>query len=215
MKGKYAARSENRRVTEATSEIAELRAVIKREREESRAQVIALEAEVRRLRSDHLAEASRIAADEVHRRIAEAEEERKGRGMSDDIALDLMYQKDRFIFNACRYLSMTKGSNPIEALAIVLTWCTDDDIYGIANLDFLLKLGVPRDGWVARTWQQVREAHARPTRRRIRAGTPLAVSLDRAEQEGHSDIHPKYDPQWYPRVRYQGIELVDEPEAQP
>lgn len=215
MKGKYAARSENRRVTEATSEIAELRAVIKREREESRTQILALEAEVRRLRADHLAEASRIAADEVRRRISQAEEERKSRGMSDDIALDLMYQKDRFIFNACRYLSMTKGESPLVVLPTVLSWCTDDDVYGITGLGFLVKLGVPKDGWVARMWQQVSTAYKNGTRRRMRAGTPLAISLDQAEQEGHSDIHPKYNPQWYPRVRYQGIELVDEPEAKP
>lgn len=215
MKGKYAARSDNRRAAESASEANELRATLKREREENRAQVLALEAEVRRLRADHLAEASRIATEEVHRRIAEAEQERKSRGMSDDIAMDLMYQKDRFIMNACRYLSMTKGESPLVVLPTVLTWCTDDDVYGITGLDFLVKLGVPKDGWVARMWQQVKTAYTKGTRRRMRAGTPLAITLDQAEQEGHSDIHPKYNPQWYPKVRYRGIELVDEPEVKP
>lgn len=213
MKGKYAARTENRRVAEISAEANELRATLKQERDDSRAQIVSLEAEIRRLRADQMGEASRLAAEEVQRRMAEAEQERERRGMSDDVARHLMYQKDKFIMNACRYLSMTKGLHPTEALAIVLTWCTDDDIYGITSLDFIVKLGVPRDGWVGRTWQQVKQAHVRPTRKRMKEGTPLAISLDRAEQEGHPDIHPKHNPAWYPKIEYQGLEVVDEPVA--
>lgn len=213
MKGKYAARSENRRVTEATSEIAELRATIKQEREDSKTQILALEAETRRLRADHLAEAARLAAEEVKRRIADAEQERRGRGMSDDITMHLMYEKDRFIMNACRYLSMTKGQNPLDVLPTVLTWATDKDIYGVTGVDFLIKLGVAGDGWVARTWKRFQHDERRMARQRRAIGRPAAISLDRAAEEGHPDIHSKYNPAWYPRVDYQGIELADEPEA--
>jgi hypothetical protein len=92
-----------------------------------------------------------------------------------------------------------------------MTWMLDDDFVGVLNeVNLLLKCGLPSGGWVAQMLKDNKHA-LRPIAKRNRArGTHEAISLDRAEREGHPSTHPDYDPRWYPRVEYAGIVLVDE-----
>jgi hypothetical protein len=207
VRGKKAAQAANRRAKEAASTVGQLQALLAEERAAHRQEVITLSGEIKRLRTD----ASRIAQAEVERTLKRIEDERRMRGMSDDIATDLMYQKDKFVMNACRYISMTTGRWPLQALPMVMTWMLDDDFVGVLNeVNLLLKCGLPSGGWVAQMLKDNKHA-LRPIAKRNRArGTHEAISLDRAEREGHPSIHPDYDPRWYPRVEYAGIVLVDE-----
>lgn len=199
MKGKYAARAENRRSADLSAQLATARETLRTERDEASRRITDLESEVRRLRADHLAEASRLADKEVSRRLEEAAAERRQRGISDDTLVNFVIRNDRFIMNACRYLSMTKGIHPLEAIPVVTTWATDKDFYGVTDTtEFLTELGVPVDGWVAGVWARIQaDAERRDTRRAIRDNRPEAISLDRAESEGHQDIHPNYKPAWF------------------
>lgn len=209
MRGKEAAKAANRRTTTALEEVERLRAELK---EESSHQSD-LKNEIQRLKTEHFKEASRIAGEEVKRQLARIEKERRDRGLSDDIVNHMLYRKDMLIRNACRYISMTKGFDPYQALQMVLTWCTDKDFRegkGMARSDFLIELGVPLDGWVA--------GRCRVTAQWTTKGTQYsATSLDNAERQGHPDIHPLYTKNakhWYPNIDYGGIVVVDQDEEE-
>lgn len=210
MRGKEAVRAANRRTSEARAEAEGLRAELAQERAERRQETHALRAEIKRLKADHMAEASRLAAEEVTRRLAEIEAERNARGFSDTLTKNALYLKDKFVLNACRYISMTKGARPLQALEMVMTWMTDEDFYGFESPDMIVKLGLPSDGWVASFLRENKQGVRRIARNRIRADRPAAVALDRALQEEHPDIHPSYRPHWYPEVDYRTAELVDD-----
>ncbi|MFF9118345.1 hypothetical protein ACF09Y_22545 [Streptomyces massasporeus] len=211
MKGREAARAANRRTAEAQAEAEGLRGDLARERADRKAETDALRTEIKRLKAGHIAEASRLAAEEVTRRLAQVEAERRARGLSDDITVNNLYLKDKFVLNACRYISMTTGQKPLNALAMVMTWMTNEDFYGFKNPEVIVKLGLPSDGWVARTLRHYKHDLKRVTSKRIKNGDAWAISLDHAYEEGHPGIHPDYKPDWYPNAIYQGFELVDEP----
>lgn len=205
MKGKEAASAARKRVVEAEAECEQLTRTLKNERAAHQQQVHDLEAQVRSARANHMAEAARLAAEEVKRRLDEAERERRDRGLSDDIVKHMLYRTDRFILNACRYVSMTTGELPLDALAMVLAWKTDKDVNSLPQVDQLIELGIPLDGWVAR------ELRSLGKWRKTAVGKVSAMSLDRADQEGHQRIDPRYRSSWYPQnVEYGGIELVHE-----
>lgn len=202
MRGKKAAQAANRRAKEATTTLEGLQALLAEERAAHKRKVKELRDEIQQLRTD----ASRIAQAEVERILKRIEDERRKRGMSDDIAADLMYQKDKFVLNACRYISMTTGRRPLGALSMVMTWMLDDDFVGVLNgVSLLVKCGLPVDGWVARMLKTNKHILKPIARRNLATGEHEAISLDRAEREGHSAIHRDYDPRWYPRVEYKGI----------
>jgi hypothetical protein len=208
MRGKAAAQSANRRAGDAAAFAARLQTELGQVRAQRAAEVADLKAELARIKADQHAEAARLAKAECDRLLAKAEQQRRDKGISDDIVYHLMNQKDRLLMNACRYLSMRDGRPPWVVYPLVITWCTDEDFTSITNptrLKFLLDLGVPVDGWFARMLTQ-----SKFWDRRRRRMTPEreAVSLDTAEREGHPDIHPHYKPQWYPCVEHGGIELV-------
>lgn len=212
MKGKEAARSANRRTAEVAATADELRERLRRQESTYQRRIVELESEVRTLRNEHRAEASRIATAEVRRRMAQVEEERRQRGLSDDITINLCYQKDKFIMNACRYLSMTLGKPPRMVLPLVMTWCTDEDFFGFTGVDRLLKIGVAVDGWLARQLKANKHYERIWRAENVANGQAEAMTLDRAEREGHKDIHPGYKPSWYPRFEHPEIELTDDPE---
>lgn len=214
MKGRDAVRSARRREAEAREEVEQLRAEIKQMESDHRKTVVDLESKIRRLRVEAHKEAGKIAAKTVQQKLAEAKEERRKRGFSDELAIDLMYQKDKFVRNACRYISMTKGFNPRHALTIVCTWMTDDDCYGLVDsVDLMIKLGLPRDGWVHRMLKRDKHLSRTLRKQNLKRDDPPAISLDRAEREGHEDIHPEYTKKghlWYSKVEYGGIEVVED-----
>ena len=207
MRGKKGAQAANRRAKETATALEELQSRLAEERAAHQQEVIDLRGEIKRLRTD----ASRIAQAEVERTLKRIEDERRKRGISDNIAGDLLYQKDKFVMNACRYISMSSGRRPVGALSMVMTWMLDDDFVGVLNgVNLLVRCGLPHDGWVARTLKTNKHVLKSIARRNIVHGLHEAISLDRAEREGHPEIHPDYDPQWYPRAEYGRIVLTDD-----
>lgn len=208
-RGREAARAAKRREDEARAEVECLREQLASERSKRAEEGAGLRTEIRRLKADQMAEASRLAAEEVTRRLAQLEEERRARGLSDDIVKTSFYLKDKFVLNACKYISMTTGERPFAALSMVMTWMTDEDFYGFENVEIIAKLGLPTDGWVARFLRHNKHDLKRVARARIKNGNPAAVSLDHALAEGNSRIDPNYDPLWYPQMQYPEIVVID------
>lgn len=211
MKGKEAIGAARRREAEAEERASGAAQQLKDERDEHKTEVAALRTEIRRLQADHLAEAGRIASEEVRRRQAEVEDARNRSGMSDDIAIALMWQKDRLIRNACKYLSMTQGVYPTEAICLVLTWATDKGLdRNLSPTALAAALGVPVKGWTVKVWRGEYEWS-----RRVGGGTGgtpslKTVSLDEAIESGREDIHPNYQRKWYPPLKYGEIISLDE-----
>lgn len=198
MRGKEAAKAANQRHLAALEEIEQLKADLKAERDRQSQ----LKDEIQRRKTEHFQEAARIAGEEVKRQLARVEKERRDRGLSDDIVNHMTFRKDMLIRNACRYVSMTKGVDPTEALMMVMTWAYEKDFTegkGLGRMDFLIELGVPFDGWVARTCKRIAKFKMPNIWR------ASAISLDKAQAEGHPDIHPKYKKEWYPAIDYGGI----------
>lgn len=211
MKGKKAVHAARQRESAAATKSSELDSALKRERAARSAEVKRLQDEISRLRVEHIHEAGRIAAREVKRLMAKAEEERRKRGLSDVIAGDLLYQKDKFVLNACRYLSMVEGKAPMVVIPRVMAWMLDDDFVGfLGDTNLLVKCGLPHDGWVARQLKHYKFDLRRIAQRNALEGSHSAVSLDRAEREKFEAIHSDYNPKWYPRVEYSGIVLEDD-----
>jgi hypothetical protein len=210
-RGREAARAAGRRAVEAQGLAAAKDAELAALRSEHKKEATALRDEIKRLRCDHMAEASKLATEEVGRRLAEIEEKQRDLGFSVDMGHNLLYQKDKFVRNACRYISMTKGLDPSTALEMVVTWMTDEDCMGLTDsAAFIVKLGVPSDGWVAMELRRVQHWNRTIAKKSIRSGKPRAVSLDHAEQEGNPNIHPEYKPHWYPPLTYREMHLVDD-----
>jgi hypothetical protein len=211
MKGSEAVRAARRREADALAAADELRAELNQVREDHRKVVLDLEVEIRRLRSEHAHEAAQLAQREVERRIEEAGEERRRRGFSDDLAGDHQYKQDRFAYNACRYLSMTEGQPPHAVLPRVMTWLLNEDYYGpISRVNLLVKCGLPPDGWVAKWMGVHKHLNGRRAKNRYKQERPIAYSLDRAWREQFDAIHPDYKPEWYPKMVYLGMEVVDD-----
>ena len=200
MKGREAVRAAQRRETQTRDELAQVKAQLRDERDRHHRREVELESEASRLRNDIRIEAGAIAAEQVKKKLAEADEERRQRGLSDDIVIYFTYQKDWLIRNACRYLSMTKNMHPRHALALVLTWATDHDIDYLLNdrESFFLDLGLPMDGFVA--------TEIRIGKKQEKRFPSAAMTLSRALAEGHEDIHPDYtvkqDAEWYPPAEW-------------
>lgn len=210
MKGREAVRAANRRTAEAMAEAEALRAELAQERAGRKEETTALRSEVKRLKADHMAEASRLAGEEVRRRIAQVEEEQRASGFSYAMAKNAMYLKDKFVLNACKYISMTTGKRPLHALEMVMTWMTDEDFAGFGRADVIVKLGLPSDGWVARFLRDNKHGLKRIARNYVKNGDVAAISLARAEREGHKDIHPDYNPRWYPQIDYAVMQVIDD-----
>lgn len=211
MKGREAALAAGRREREARAELEQVRAELAEERSRHHAEEEDLKGELRKVRGQILNEARRLADEEVTKRIAEADEERKMRGVTDDVMEFMRTKQDRIIMNACRYISMTTGKGPLDALDMVWTWLTDEDSYGITRHKLLI-LGLPEGGWVRYQLSRMTRIHDRNAARCRAEGNPTAVTLDHAEDKQHPDIHPSYS-KW--RRHYYAdyrntIELVDD-----
>lgn len=190
-RGKQAAASARRKATRAQEKTDEVKSRLQAEREQSDQEIKNLKAEVHRLKTDHLLEAQRLAAEEISRVRAEHEETTAQLKAVVEGAQQIMYTKDYLVANACRYISMTIGDTPLEALDMVVTWMTGEDFHEeILNYEaFLERLALPPDGWVGTLWK--RNKHLNPLR------TGSAISLENAEKVGHDRIHKDYNPAWY------------------
>lgn len=215
VRGKCASQSANRRAAESQARCKALELELRVERETHKAELDKLRGELTALRADMLHKAGQMAKRAVEKERREAEENRRRRGLSDEIAQMLMNSRDRFVMNACRYLSMTRGMKPLDALPLVITWATDKDFYGygMKPVDYVVELGVRPDGWVAhqlRTIQRSRlktKVEGKQTKACREAGAPEALALDNVEEReeqnpGAFEIHPKYRKSWYPPVRH-------------
>lgn len=210
MKGREAVRAANRRTNGANAAAEQLRAELAAAQADHKWEADGLRAEIKQMKANHMAEASCLAAEEVQRRLAQIEEQRRARGLSDDVARNMLYLKDKFVLNACKYISMTTGEKPLTALSMVMTWMTDEDFYGFEKPEMIVKLGLPMDGWVAVFLRHYKHDLKRVARNRRKHGNAAAVTLEKAEREDHPDIHPDYNPRWYPVVDYSEMELVDD-----
>jgi len=198
MRGKQAAKAANRRAQVAQAKTDEVKGRLSKEREDSDARIKELEAEVRRLKDNHRAEAERLAAEE----IARIREEMKGvadqRAQLAEGLLDVMKSKEYLVFNACRFLSMVEGIPPFHAMARVATWVTEEDFGGVTDIEeYLTKLALPADGWVAALLRRNRNISRTLKRQTANGGTPFAISIDEAQKQNHDLIHEKYQPSWY------------------
>lgn len=198
MKGREAVRAANRRTEEAKAEAEALRAELAKERADRKAEAAELRSECKRLKADHMAEASRLAVEEVSRRLAQVEAERRARGLSDDMVKQSMHTLDRLVKNACRFVSMTHGLDPIDALCSVVTWMTGEDFIGVFDADkFIVEFGFPQDGWVADLARYQRYFMRNDAKRVARGDEDKALNLDRVEREAKIKIHPDYVSEWY------------------
>ncbi len=202
MKGKMAAQSANRRAVVAATSAAGLREELADARSRHKAEVLGLKVELARLRREINVEAARLVAKERER----LENKRRELGLTTDFVFGMMVAKDSFVRQAARYISMTKGLMPDDALAMVLTWMTVRPVRHLDDRkDWLLENGLPIDGWVGRTIRRQRF-----WRRAAQHMGQLDgfMTLDAAIEAGHPDIHPGYRDSWYPPVEYRGLELV-------
>lgn len=197
-RGKYAARSENRTSAELQAEVARLTAELKSAKESASETEDRLKLEIGYLRTNILAEASKLAAPEIKNHIDRVNEEHKKAGVSVEGMRVFMGKMDRFAFNACRYLSMTTGNSPSIVMDQVLTWITDKETPTVVNVDsFLVSNGLPRRGWMswAMEWgfKSQRKQHARAVR------SSGMAPLDYVEEnpDKFPQVHPDYDPRWY------------------
>jgi hypothetical protein len=215
VKGKEAAQAARRREAEALRELRNLRAELAGERRRAHDETQALKGEIRQLHSEILSKARSIADEAIQRRSAELEDALAAEGLTRDLVDQLQIQKDKLLFNACRYISMTKGASPLTALTMVWTWFTEMDCYGLPdNPALMFSLGLPQNGWVATQLRGLNpRLHRRGTAAREAANVPLAVSLQHAERQDRDDIHPGYR-RWesaYRDVTYRNkIELVED-----
>jgi hypothetical protein len=214
MKGREAARAARRREQSALAELGTVRAELAQERSRHDEEEQHSKTELAKLHGEIVREARRLADREVDRRLAEAEEERRRRGVSEELVQGFMTRQDKFVMNACRYLSMTRGWSPLDAMNVVWTWYTEEDGYGAGGNPVLMAtLGLPRDGWVAWLLQHriTPRSALKAARTRRQLGEPTAITLEHAEEQGHRDIHPDYR-RWkdFYAVDYRGgaIELV-------
>jgi hypothetical protein len=209
--GRDAARTAKRREREALAQADDLRRQLQAELGRHAAEIEDLNVEIRRLRAEHVREAGVIVEREVERLMALAAKEREARGLSDERVRGIVGRKERLILNACRYLSMTKGITPIEAVSYVVTWATGKDFIGVVDGDvgrFCTNvLDCFPNGWVSLQLLSAKPARVhRPSdlkgerfkQRLVREGLESpAISLDHAEEREHEDICAEYDPTWY------------------
>lgn len=213
-RGREAARAAARRAIEAQEQAAAKDQELAALRSEHKAEATALRDEIKRLRADHMAEASKLAAEEVKRRIDALQEEQRRRGFTEEMLGDLLFQKERLVWNACRYISMTTGLGPGNALEMVITWMADKDFNGAADVPRLIaKLGLPDDGWVATMLTAGRYFDRLRWRKEQRRGVASAEGLDTVLETGKFrgqwfEPHGNYRESWYPRSPFGGFEVA-------
>jgi HPt (histidine-containing phosphotransfer) domain-containing protein len=217
MRGKAAAKSANRRATGAQQRCHELEQELRQLRKAHREQLDQLTLEITRLNSELMHRAGDLASEEIANKTEQAARAWRNETTASAVARASLVAKDKFIRNACRYISMTKGYAPPDALTEVLTWATDADFYGFgANpMHWVAKVGVPPNGWTATVCRTISPTMSKSlTRYRRARGETLASCLDNVEQKlDQYDIHPDYKSHWYPPVKYRDLELIDEETA--
>lgn len=196
-RGKEAAKAARRREAQAQARTGVVKERLQKEREQLGEEINELRAEILRLKNERQADAAKLAEEailEVRQEVAQREADVE---LLKAALKEAMASKDYLVFNACRYMSMRDGKPPLAVLARVFTWMTEESFVGVDNTEeFLLRLALPPDGWVASHLRRSNNV-LRVNKRTAREGDSLTISLDQAEEEGHKDIHEDYIPQWY------------------
>lgn len=193
MKGKQAAAAARRREAEALEAVEKVKGEKAEQKARYEAEINGLREELAGLRNNVRAEAARLADQEIQRLLAEKEAERQARGLSEAALEALADRKDALVREACRYVSMHQGCEPMRALRQVITWMSGQRYEGQITESWLIEQGLPHDGWALTLFRANRYAD-----RAQRAVTGYAtVTLDEAEAEARPDIHPGYRPDWY------------------
>lgn len=201
-RGKQAAKAAKRREEAAQAKTGEVKDRLAKERQEYDARIKELQAEVRRLKDGHRAEAERLAAEEIERLQGEKEAALARRGVALEAVETMANTLDRMMFNGSRYHSMIHGIPPGAAILPVLTWLTGEDARAIHDVtQFLEEVGLPQDGWAARQLRQFSRHHQASSL--VLGNTVLAPSLDTAEEREVDGIHSAYRPAWYQDYRPQ------------
>jgi hypothetical protein len=215
-RGKCAAKAEKRREDSALEEIRTLKAQLQAERDGRRMETEELKTQVVKLRGEIMREAAALADKKVADRLEQIAAERRKRDVTEEMAVTLINQHDYFIREACRYISMTTGCEPVQALAVVWSWMDGKDVYAVSAKD-LMERGVTPSGWVAlmlRMRSEGLQAYKNSRRVRRERGkeiAPMAVSLDHAEERAEEfNIHPGYRKwkQYYRDVTPEEIEWL-------
>jgi len=234
-RGKDAARAAHRRELASQGEVAKLRTQLAEERTAHHVEVEAMKAEIVKLRADARRKAAGLAESAIDASRAEARRAREDTLFLVDTNKSVLWkQKDVLIREACRYISMTTGTDPINAFCVVWTWVTNEDLPdGITSLpmDLAMNWGISDDGWVAlmlrRNLSAIRMARnsARTRRRHGHSREPVAITLDHAEELGGDpgamddygqrvrdgyQVHPGYKRWrgWYKAVTDEDLELL-------
>lgn len=190
MKGKEAISAARKREAEATTKAEGLKKELSEQKIAYEKQLKELRSEIGELRGAVLGKAEALAKEEIARILTEKEEERRARGLSDEIVEKLADAKDRLIRNACLFLSKKFGIPPWAALGVTISWMTGAGYAGLKSESQLVDMGLPRDGWAVETWKKVRFAE------RVGAGT-LEEGEAFALETGDDVVHPKYRREWY------------------
>lgn len=211
MKGREAARAAQRRELNLQERVAELETALTETKRQWRTEVAAANAENLRLRSAIHEEAQSLAESAAADRIRKYEQMLRDKGMHEGVLRTWVVGKDKFLRNAARYVSMTTGEHPADAIQIVVTWMTDRPWEPIQDVKkFCLRFGLPPDGWVARWLKRDRFFQ------KTELGSTKAVNLDVAIAEKYPRIHPAYQDKWYPPLKYGGeLTFTDDDEETP
>lgn len=200
-RGKDAASAARRRQLASQEATAALRVQLADERAAHHAETEALKAEIVKLKADARRKASEIAEASIEASRAEVAKEQGDHRQLQDVTYILGKQRDVFIREACRYISMTTGVGPGRALEVVWTWLTSEEMpYGFTSVPDLATWGIIPDGWVGGVLRSQVLFHTRVAKNRSRlarrglsvvGGGP--VTLDQAEEIAENPEAPEHD----------------------
>lgn len=190
-RGKQAAAAANRRADAAEEKVTELKERLAAERAEWDAREKQYKADIGQLRESLSDRAASLAADEITRLS-----ERVSGLLAEKSAVEEQLQesakaRDYLIRNMARYLSMRDGVPPARAVAIVVTWLTNETYGESMNADQVReKLDLPHDSWCVtelRMSESVQPTHG-----------VVAHSLNEVDAHPEQfDVHPSYNAFWY------------------
>lgn len=198
MRGKQAAAAANRRADAAEQKARDLAARLKTEREARDEETKALKKEIGDLKSGLIEEAARLASAEILRlkeeiivltgQLSEANEHRR----------EASKARDYLMRNMCKYISMTKGLPPTEAVTMAATWLTNEQFSEKTDTATIaMRLDLPPDGWVM---TELRRAQTYMVAESL--GGHQAVPLDEVDTKlDQFTVHKRYQPDWYEKMR--------------
>lgn len=198
MRGKQAAAAANRRADAAEAQVVDLKKRLRAHKVEHAAENQALKDEIGQLKTNLIEEAARLGAKEIARlkekiisltaELSEASEIRRQEAKA----------RDYLMRNMCKYVSMTRGLLPSEAVSNVITWLTNEPFSQKSDTAVIAdRLGLPMDGWVMTELRRSQTLMVNES-----ALGHEAVPLDQVDEDlERFAIHKDYRPVWYEKMR--------------